>query len=87
MPLEKRRRQYHVELLCDAGLMCPVGRGTYRLTHQGHDFLDAMRDEGIWSRTKDAVAQSGGNATLEIVKTIATGFLKKQIRDRTGIDV
>lgn len=84
-------------LMADAGLISKdeiildssgrLAETDYRLTNYGHDFLDAMRDEGIWSRTKDAVAQSGGNATLEIVKTIATGFLKKQIRDRTGIDV
>ena len=87
MSLDQRQRWYHVELMCDAGLMTPVGKGTYRITHQGHDFLDAMRDEGIWNRTKDAVAQSGGNATLDIIKQIAVGFLKKQIRDRTGVDL
>ncbi|MCC5989510.1 MAG: DUF2513 domain-containing protein [Pararhodobacter sp.] len=87
MPKHLRQKQYHMYLLSDAGFITPVGRGTYRLTNAGHDFLDAMRDEGIWQSTKDAIAQTGGNATLEMVKQIAVGFLKKSIRDKTGIDL
>lgn len=80
------RRSYHCELLGDAGYLCSVGV-TWRLTNSGHDFLEAMRDEGIWKKTKDAVAQTGGNATLGIIKQIATAFLKKQINERTGLDL
>ena len=80
------RELYHYKLLCDAGLLTQEEFG-FRLTNAGHDFIEAMRDEGIWKKTKDAVAQTGGNATLEIVKQIATEFLKKQIKDRTGLDV
>jgi len=86
MPPEKRQRQHHVHLLLDAGLLAPVGRDTFRLTNAGHDFLEAMRDEGIWTRTKQVVAETGGNATLEIVKQLAVGFLKKKIRDHTDFD-
>ncbi|QRN79485.1 MAG: DUF2513 domain-containing protein, partial [Nocardiopsis sp. BM-2018] len=80
------KRIYHLKLLGDAGYVAPVGKYSYRLTNHAHDFIEAMRDEGIWNRTKDAVAKSGGNATLDIIKQIAVGFLKKQIRDRTGVD-
>jgi len=84
---EQDKRRYHALLLCDAGLFQRESTDSFRLTSAGHDFIEAMRDEGIWKKTKDAVAQTGGNATLEIVKKIATGFLKKQIKDRTGLDV
>ena len=46
-----------------------------------------MRDEGIWNRTKEAVAQSGGNATLEIITQLGVAFLKKKVRDHTGLDL
>jgi hypothetical protein len=81
------KRHYHVQLLCDSGFLCREGKSGYRISNSGHDFLDAMRDEGIWKKTKDTVAISGGNATLGFIKQIATALLKKQIRDRTGLDV
>ena len=33
-----------------------------------------LRDKGIWEKTKKAVTETGGNATLEMVKIIASGF-------------
>ncbi|MDP2738979.1 MAG: DUF2513 domain-containing protein [Pseudorhodobacter sp.] len=81
------KERYHALLLMDQGLLATVGKGTMRLTSQGHDFLEAVRDEGIWSRTKDAVRDTGGSATLEIVKALATGFLKKKISQYTGIEL
>ena len=48
--------------------------------------MEAMRDEGIWKRTKDVVAETGGNAALEIVKAIAVGLLKQKIAKHTGLE-
>ena len=87
MSLDERQRWYHVELMCDAGLMTPVGKGTFRITHQGHDFLEATRDQGAWERTKAAVSQTGGNATLDILKQISVAFLKRKIKDHTGLEI
>jgi predicted transcriptional regulator len=87
MTSEARIRMGHLKILCDAGFVTPVGRDTYRLTNAGHDYLDAVRDEGIWKRTSDAVAQTGGSVTLEVLKALAVGFTKKQISERTGIEL
>lgn len=84
---EERRRRYHILLLSDKGLVTSVADGTFRMTAQGHDYLDAIRDHGIWQKTKDAVAATGGNASLEIIKQLATGFLKVKISQHTGIDL
>ena len=62
-----------------------MSRDGYRLSNDGHDFLKAIRSDGVWSQTKKIVAESGGNATLELIKTLATSFLKKEIEDRTGL--
>ena len=43
---EELKRHVHVEWLCDAGLLAPVGKHTYRITSQGHDYLAAIRNEG-----------------------------------------
>ena len=87
-----------IDLLADAGFLTfsedssnpnltpdEISEKYVRITNAGHDYLDAVRNEGIWKRTKGAVIEQGGNATLEIVKALATGFLRKQIEERTGI--
>ena len=78
MSQAERERIGHVYLLCDAGLVSPYGKHTYRITNDGHDFLEAIRDEGLWQKTKDTVSETGGNATLEIVKALAIGFFEKE---------
>ena len=84
---EGNQFDYHLQLLCDAGLMAQVGQAGFRMTNQGHDYLDAIRDDGIWRKTKNIVAETGGNATLEIVKSLAVGFLKKKIEQHTDIKI
>ena len=83
---EDQAREYHLKLLGDMGLLS-FGKHSYRLTAAGHDFLDAVRDDGLWKKTKDAVAETGGNATLEIIFSLAKGFLKKKISQHTGIEL
>ncbi|MCD9148080.1 DUF2513 domain-containing protein [Pseudophaeobacter flagellatus] len=87
MSERERIRMGHVRLLCDACFVAQVGNGTYRLTNSGHDYLDAIRDEGIWEKTKKAVAETGGSAGLELVKKVATAFVKKKIEDHTGLEL
>ena len=81
------RRHFHFLLMADAGLVRHNGNGYYRLTNQGHDYLAAIKDDGIWSQTKSAVAETGGSASLEILKQLATGFIKKKISQHTGIEL
>ena len=81
------KERHHIHLLCDKGYMVEINEGVYRLTNSGHDFIEAIRDEGIWNRTKQQIADTGGNVTLEIIKTLATGLLKKKISYHTGIEL
>ncbi len=64
---------YHVELMEEAGLLNAsiskaLGPGATdfhirRLTWSGHEFLDAIRSESIWSKTKEYIASKGGTMT------------------------
>ncbi len=87
MSKEERLEQYHILLLVDQALMTTVGKSTARLTAQGHDFLQAIRDDGIWSKTKAIVAEEGGNATLALLNQIAVALLKKKFTDLTGLNI
>jgi hypothetical protein len=61
-----------------------VGIGFHCLTPAGHDFLDSVRDPETWAKTKKAAARAGG-FTIDILRDIAKGFIKKQIEEKTGI--
>lgn len=82
---EEQKERYHVLQMMDVGFATPVGKDTFRLTAQGHDYLDSIRNEGIWRRTQAVVAEQGGSVALELIKSLALGFAKKQIEERTGI--
>ena len=50
----------------------------------GHDFLDAVRDPEIWVRTRKGAEHVKG-FTLDLLKDLAKGFLKKQLEEYTGV--
>jgi len=77
---EESKRAYHLILLCDAGLCSQVGNGIFRLTNQGHDWLAAVRDDTIWNKTKAAAGTVGG-ASLQVMGSIATGFVKQKLAE------
>jgi len=81
---------FHVNLLADAGFVnaevirSPGGRiikcYPADLTWHGHDFLDTIREEETWRATKSAAGKIGG-FTVEILKSIAVGYLKGRARE------
>jgi hypothetical protein len=54
---------YHMDLTADAGfLQCSPGANHWMvsgLTWQGHEFPDAVRDDGTWKNTKAGAATAG----------------------------
>ncbi|KAA6490837.1 DUF2513 domain-containing protein [Agrobacterium sp. ICMP 7243] len=57
-----------------------------RLTADGAEFLETVRDPKVWQKTKDGAAAAGG-FTLDLLKALAKGFLKMQVKDRTGLEL
>lgn len=81
----------HVEILLDAGLFNSTNSNPYwgkfrSLTWEGHDFLDSVQDEQIWAETKKGAA-AAGSFTFDILKALAKGFIKKKIKDHTGVEI
>lgn len=79
----------HVELLVDAGYVdAHVSKDhaygyrkwfVYRLTMQGHDYLDSVRDPEIYRETKSRLKKVGGTASLEVVKQLAGVAIKQTL--------
>lgn len=78
---------YHVKLLADAGYidaydLRTLGPGGFKyapssLTNEGHDFLDAARNNTVWKRAKEKLSEIGGSAPLDVVRGILTTTLKE----------
>ena len=83
---EDDKRYFHTKLLADAGFIKSVNSSkvTYRITNDGHDYLAAVRDEGVWKKTKEGAAKMGG-ASLGIMKDIAIAYLKTEAKEKLGI--
>lgn len=79
---------HHVNLLLDAGYLIatPFKALGYkyneycikRITNQGYDYLDSVRDEKVYSATKKALKGVAG-FSLEIVKETASSVIKSFI--------
>lgn len=73
---------YHIELLFDAGLISanmhrPSDGGApsfhvSRLTWDGHEFLDAIRSDTVWQKTKKSFVSGGISMTFDLVKSVAS---------------
>ena len=70
-----------MQLLIEAGLVKGQVVGTIgpevkdffgqRLTWEGHEFLDAIRSDTVWNKTKKIFTEQGVSMTFELVKTVA----------------
>ena len=41
------------------------------LTWQGHEFLDAVRNDTVWRKTTALIKEKGGSVPFEVIKALA----------------
>lgn len=78
---------YHVDLLIEAGLvkggdatMDSASAPVSRLTWEGHEFLDNVKDAGIWKQVKARISTLPG-----IALTVVAEIAKAEVRKRLGL--
>ena len=49
-----------------------------RITSNGHDFLDSLRNNIVWNKTKEAAGKVGGY-TISILMDLGKEYIKKQV--------
>jgi hypothetical protein len=77
---------YHIMILSEAGLLhaMNIGHGATNiwkatfLSWEGHEFLDAARDNGRWEKVMAIVTPIGG-FVFEIVKPLLVDLMKAQL--------
>lgn len=84
---------YHLRLLYDQGFLDSPGepflsgqipfRG---LTWTGHDFIDSIRDDDVWQKTKKQ-AEKVGSWTVDILLAAAKAVAKAKFKAMTGLDI
>ena len=87
---------YNLVLMYEAGLihaaLATVGTfgprpqdvRPYCLTWQGHEYLDTIRDEAVWRKTKAAAKQAGGYS-LNVLATVATAIVAEAAKRAVGL--
>ncbi len=77
---------YHCKILYDVGFIDDYG-GSYgdnelqnfgvgSLTWEGHEFLDAARDDKRWKNAMSTVKEKGGAITIDILKQLLIQLMK-----------
>ena len=82
---------HHVLLLCEAGLLtCEritssttperlVDALPFDLSWEGHEFLDAARDETIWSKAKELLKDKGMTVGLAVLQALLVSLAKQRL--------
>ena len=47
------------------------------ITWDGHEFLDAVRNESVWNKVKDTAKEKGGGIPFEVLKALAIKLSEK----------
>lgn len=76
---------YHCKILHEAGLVSNYkpyygddrlyAFGVGALTWEGNDYLDKIRDDSFWRKTKDAINQKGLPLIFGTIKTVSTAVI------------
>jgi hypothetical protein len=65
----------HVQMLISGGLIDQTHQKSLRISWQGHEFLDKVRDPEIWTKTKDKASKLG-SWSVKLLGEIASGFIR-----------
>lgn len=78
---------YHIGLLGEAGLLDVIDTSSmngisfipYKLTWDGHEFLDAARDEGRWNKAMQTIKEKTGTVTFGVLVAYLIALTKEAL--------
>ena len=65
----------HLQILKSGGLLETAGKFGVRISWEGHEFVDKVRDPEIWQKTKDG-ASKVGSWSIKLLADLAAGFIR-----------
>jgi hypothetical protein len=77
---------YHIKILTQAGFIESIDMSSksdpdwapISLTWQGHEFLDAAKNDNAWKKIKDISKKEGGAMPFVLLKELLLGFIKSE---------
>lgn len=76
---------YHCNVLFDGGYISDYNAqygddeiyffAVGSLTWEGHDFLDKIREDTVWNKTKDTIKSNGLPMILDVIKDVASAII------------
>lgn len=77
---------YNLKIMGEGGLIAGRDMSTqdcrdyiiYYITWEGHEFLDSVRDIGVWNHVMSTL-KSVGSLPLDIIKCLALAYLTKKL--------
>jgi len=80
---------YHIVLMNEAGLLIggaeELSDGSYviayvsRLTWEGHEFLDSIRDISLWNKAKNLISEKAKGIPFEILKSLLIKIISDNV--------
>lgn len=78
---------YRIKLLAEARLiealdMSTLGKFEWQartLTWEGHEFLDAARDDTRWNKAKGIIVEKAGTLTFDLLKQVVSDLVRKAV--------
>ena len=64
----------YIEAVIDFGSNRIILLDVYRITYDGHQFIESIRPESVWKRVK-ATGKQVGSFSIDVITQIATGTL------------
>ncbi len=79
----------HIGMMADAGLIKVIDTSSHegedyiirRITWAGHEFLESVRDDTLWSKAQEHILKPGASWTFDILRE----WLKYEVKERLGI--
>lgn len=84
---QRREISYHVLIMLEADLLRAIEVSSAdelimhpsRLTWEGHEFLEAAKDDGIWNQAKEVVLEKGGGLVFDVLKAVLVQIIKNAV--------
>jgi hypothetical protein len=65
----------HAQMLLSGGYLEQSQQQTLRISWEGHEFLEKVRDPEVWTKTKAGAAKVG-SWSIKLLGDIATGYVR-----------
>jgi len=75
----------HIHMLESVGFLTKPAKNQYRISWEGYEFLDKVRDPEIWKKTKEGASKLG-SWSVRLLGEIASGYIKLKA-DEIGIPI